>query len=226
MTTPGEVYAQLRVEYVLIPCGWKIGQVIHLSAPRLIIGRAPQSDVRIDHPEISRQHAEIVQEGERCWLADLESRNGTFVNGEKLARGQRHPLTNADRVQIGQLIVFQVEDPKATLAARHVLIYVGGLALDPRRRDVYVRDRRVEPRLPLLQYKLLELLIKEPGKIFSKEAIIHAVWSEVKDPEGVSDQALDTVVSRLRQSLERLDKQHEYIERVRGRGVRFVPREN
>jgi DNA-binding winged helix-turn-helix (wHTH) protein len=219
-----DVFAQLRVEYVLKPCGWKIGQVTEIAGPRLVIGRAVQSDICIDHPEISRQHAEIVQEGERCWLADLGSRNGTFVNGEKLALGQRHPLTNADRVQIGQLLVFQVEDPRATLAARNVLIYVGGLALDPQRRDVYLRDERLKPRLPLLQFKLLELLVREPGKVFSKEEIIQEVWAEVKDPEGVSDQALDTVISRLRQSLERMDKSHTYIERIRGKGVRFAPR--
>jgi DNA-binding winged helix-turn-helix (wHTH) protein len=220
-----DIYAQLRVEYVLMPCGWQVGQVVDLAAPRIVVGRAAQSDIRVDHPEISRQHAEIVQEGERGMLADLGSRNGTFVNGERLAHGQRHPLTNADRVQIGQLLVFQVEDPRATLAARHVLVYAGGLALDPLRRDVYVRDKRLEPRLPLLQFKLLELLVKEPGKVFSKEDIIRKVWPEVKDSEGVSDQALDTVVSRLRQSLGRMDKKHDYIERIRGQGLRFVPRE-
>jgi DNA-binding winged helix-turn-helix (wHTH) protein len=219
------MYAQLRVEYLFSPCELAIGQVVELAAPRLVIGRSAQSDLRINHLEISRQHAEIVQEAERCWLADLGSRNGTFVNSARLGIGQRHPLMNADRVQIGQLVVFQFEDPKATVDARSLVLYVGGLALDPSQRDVYLQDKRVEPRLTVQQFKLLEVLAREPGKVFTKEELIRQVWPEVKEAQGVSDQALDTMVFRVRQSLEQLDKQHNYIERVRGHGLRFVPRD-
>ena len=226
MAEPRDLHAQLRVEYILLPCDLKLDQVILLSAPRLVIGRAAQSDVRINDLEISRQHAEIAQEGERCWLADLGSRNGTFVNGERLANGQRHPLMNGDRVQIGQLVVFRFEDPIATMDARSILIYAGGLALDPVRREVYLQNKKVEPRLTAQQFRLLLVLAREPGKVFTKEQIIRAVWSDVKEAEGVSDQALDTMISRVRQSLERLGKRHNYIERVRGQGVKFAPRDD
>jgi DNA-binding winged helix-turn-helix (wHTH) protein len=224
MAAQRDICAQLRVEYLFSPCELAIGQVVELTAPRLVIGRSAQSDLCINHLEISRQHAEIVQEAERCWLADLGSRNGTFVNSQRLAIGQQHALMNADRVQIGQLVVLRFEDPKATLDARSLLIYVGGLALDPVRREVYLQNKKLEPRLTVQQFKLLEVLAREPGKVFTKEELIHQVWPEVKEAQGVSDQALDTVVSRVRHGLERLDKQHHYIERVRGQGIKFVPR--
>ena len=48
------------------------------------IGRAPTSDVFIDHPSVSRNHAEIQVAPEGARLLDLSSRNGTRVNGERL----------------------------------------------------------------------------------------------------------------------------------------------
>lgn len=52
------------------------------SAPREIaIGRLPECEIRIDSPVVSRHHARIVNEDGRFWIEDLNSTNGTFLNG-------------------------------------------------------------------------------------------------------------------------------------------------
>jgi predicted component of type VI protein secretion system len=61
-----------------------VGQVFHLDAQSLIIGRDPMSDITINDPEISRQHARLTRTEEGFQIEDLGSTNGTFVNGQRL----------------------------------------------------------------------------------------------------------------------------------------------
>jgi DNA-binding winged helix-turn-helix (wHTH) protein len=49
-----------------------------------LLGRDPTVQICIDHPSVSRRHAKIVLRSGRAMLEDLDSRNGTFVNGRRL----------------------------------------------------------------------------------------------------------------------------------------------
>ena len=65
----------------------------------VVIGRSKDCDIRIsDDPNVSRRHAEIRQEGTAYWLVDLESTNGSTVNGR---RQQRAKLESDDRITLG-----------------------------------------------------------------------------------------------------------------------------
>jgi ABC-type multidrug transport system ATPase subunit len=68
---------------------------------RLLIGRLAANDLVIDHPAVSRFHARISRQGDGYVVEDLESANGTFVNGERIARGESWPLQAGDTVRIG-----------------------------------------------------------------------------------------------------------------------------
>jgi hypothetical protein len=57
-------------------------QKLDIAKPVVVIGRSPESDQVVDHNTVSRQHATIKLEGERFYLYDLGSTNGTFV-GER-----------------------------------------------------------------------------------------------------------------------------------------------
>jgi len=63
------------------------------------IGRLPDNHVVIDNPAVSGHHARVIREGLLCFLEDLESTNGTFVN-EKVVT--RHRLRSGDVVLIGK----------------------------------------------------------------------------------------------------------------------------
>ena len=65
----------------------------------VIIGRDPQIDVPLSAPIISWHHARLDRTPQGHTLTDLKSTNGTFVNGQRLARP--HPLQQGDVVQIG-----------------------------------------------------------------------------------------------------------------------------
>jgi hypothetical protein len=54
---------------------------------------------------VSRKHAEIIIKDGRCFIEDLNSSNGTWLNEARLAPGQRYALNNGDQVRLGQLLL-------------------------------------------------------------------------------------------------------------------------
>jgi len=73
---------------------------VDLSVGRFMIGRAETSDLPLDDPLVSRQHAALLVTDEEVTLEDLGSRNGVTVNGERVT-GQR-VLALGDELVIGK----------------------------------------------------------------------------------------------------------------------------
>lgn len=67
------------------------------------IGRASDCDIVIDHPAVSRRHAEIRCQGNVCQITDLNSFNGTFVNGRRV---QTSILGDGDTIHVGGVQVY------------------------------------------------------------------------------------------------------------------------
>jgi hypothetical protein len=65
---------------------------------RVVIGRSKECDIQIHDANVSRQHAEVRQEGTAYWLVDLDSTNGTEVNGR---RAKRAKLEHGDKITVG-----------------------------------------------------------------------------------------------------------------------------
>ena len=73
--------AMLGEAMLLVQGGSENGNSIPLSGAMVVLGRSPL-DVVVDERGVSRQHAGIRGDSEGFWIADLGSRNGTFVNGD------------------------------------------------------------------------------------------------------------------------------------------------
>ncbi len=85
------------------------GSEIPLSDTGLfVIGRASSCELVLDDAQVSRRHAALDPRADGPWILDLESRNGVFVNGEKIVRERR--LVPLDRVTIGAHELVLVED--------------------------------------------------------------------------------------------------------------------
>ncbi len=72
---------------------------VPLTGDRRIGRDAAAVDIVLDHPAVSRVHAEVRVRSGQVWLRDLGSSNGTFVNGERISG--RHQLKAGDKVDIG-----------------------------------------------------------------------------------------------------------------------------
>jgi len=75
---------------------------IDLGSGRLTIGRAPNNQILLNDSQVSGYHAEIFPQGERYFIIDLGSTNGTFVNNFQLAPHVSHPLNSNDSIRFGQ----------------------------------------------------------------------------------------------------------------------------
>lgn len=70
---------------------------------KITIGRNAQNDIVIDDPYVSAWHAQLERRGEELWLLDLNSTNGTMVNGERIS-GYRQ-IDIRDNVVIGGVLL-------------------------------------------------------------------------------------------------------------------------
>jgi Protein of unknown function (DUF3662)/FHA domain len=78
-----------------------------LDEGRAVIGRSKDCDIQIPDPNVSRRHAEVRQEGAAYWVVDLDSTNGTEVNGRPQKRAK---LRQGDRITLGSTeLVFRRE---------------------------------------------------------------------------------------------------------------------
>jgi len=108
------------------------------------------------------------------------------------------------------------------LAGREAMAVTStGLRLDKAQRRVWIDGRELEPPLSLAQYRLIELLTDASGHVVSREEVVAAVWPDALE-EGISEQAIDALVRRLRDRLAELDAEHEYVVTVRGHGFRLA----
>jgi ABC-type multidrug transport system ATPase subunit/pSer/pThr/pTyr-binding forkhead associated (FHA) protein len=99
-----------------------------LQGAVITIGRTPDNQIVVPHPQVSARHAQITNAGGQLLLEDLGSGNGTFVRGQRLARGQKVPVANGEKVYIGPMPVLiqiagqqvnvVVEDQQASWAGK------------------------------------------------------------------------------------------------------------
>lgn len=188
-----------------------------LSKPATTIGRWPENDIVLDSREVSRQHAQIRWEAGRYLVEDSGSKNGTFLNGRRLAGPA--VLQDGDQIHIPPNFDFTFVDTGATVQAR-IANQTQPLRMDPAQRRVWIHGQEIDPPLSHAQFTLLELLATQPGRAYSRDEIIDAVWSDVAS-EGVSDAAIDALVRRLRGRLTEIDERHQYVAVVRGYGFKL-----
>lgn len=95
--------------FLKVISGSNSGAVFPVVVDKVRLGRHPECEVVIDVNAVSRFHAHVLREGDHFFLEDLQSRNGSFVNGQRV--DGRILLHDNDRVKIcDTLFVFRTKD--------------------------------------------------------------------------------------------------------------------
>ena len=208
----------------------------------MLLGREENCDIVITDRQVSRQHAKIISTAEGIYLEDLKSKNGTHRNGQKITNSVT--LQDGDLIQIAlaQRFIFLSSDATLPLDSQQLKLdgadelpkersdkKVDRLRLDRKSKRVWITVERdlnlkdeveISPPLSLAQFRLLEELYINQGRVISRFDLISAIWGESQALE-VSVQALDALVRRLRDRIAAVDPTHTYIITVRGHGLRF-----
>ena len=130
-------------------------------------------------------------------------------------------LQDNDTIQIALCERFRFVGTDATLPLEEVEP-PRRLRLDGLARRAWIGSQEIRPPLSPAQYRLLELLYDPVGQVRSRDEIIDCVWSEA-ERDGVSEQAIDALVRRLRERLSEVDPNGLYVITVRGHGFRLDP---
>ncbi len=189
-----------------------------LAEDRLVIGRDESCDLCLKDRQVSRRHAVIQRQGEGYVIRDAGSRNGTFLNGNLLTSPR--PLQDGDEVRLAARYRILFVAGESTAPLYRVGPSPRGVYLDRAARRVWVDGVEVRPPLSGAQYALLELLYERSGAICTRDEIIAAVWPD-EASEGITDQAIDALVRRLRYRLAETGTPHTYVETIRGHGFRL-----
>jgi hypothetical protein len=197
------------------------GQRWQIKTDSWTLGRAEDCDIVISDRQVSRYHARIERDASGYLLRDLGSKNGTYVNDE-LLRGQPYRLQDGDEIELATVIQLGFVSGEATLPLTGDLGQPGGLQLDEAARQVYLGRQILDPPLSPPQFRLLSILVEADGDVVTRERVIDEVWPEAVG--GVTDQAVDALIYRLRERLAELDPDHNYVVTVRGHGFRYEPR--
>ena len=189
-----------------------------LGEDTTILGRGADCDVIIDDRQTSRYHARIVSSESGYMLEDLESKNGTFLNGH--AVGGPVQLQDGDEIGIAFAAKLTFVDVWSTAPLVFDVTDEASLEIDESAKRVWVAGKELSPPLSLSQFRLLQLLYVRAGEVVSREDVVQSVWAD-EAAEGVSEQAIDALARRLRERIAEADADHQYVITVRGHGYRL-----
>ena len=95
--------AQRDQAYLIVIAGPHSGKMVKLDRNETVVGRSPSTELQLQDVGISRTHARLYRMGTDFFVEDLQSANGTFINGQRVITAQQ--LTDGDKIAIGSSTV-------------------------------------------------------------------------------------------------------------------------
>ena len=192
-----------------------IGKRFSFGEGTVIIGRRTTEftpDIPIHDEYISRRHAEITFETDHFILCDLNSTNGTAIDGQRIQPGKRYSLADDSVIGLGvasgieaRVILRFREFPTLSTARMAGTEFfetspIGWLSVDENNGEIWVDKKQIN--VSKMEFNLILCLLKKSGRVCQRDELIAEVWPEVSNISGVSDAAIDQLVRRLRLKIE------------------------
>ena len=94
----------VRTAYLIVLQGADVGEMFKIEGAEMIIGRGQQATLRLNDDGVSRKHARLVRLGDSVILEDMNSANGTVVNGKRVTT---HELVDGDKIRFGSTTILK-----------------------------------------------------------------------------------------------------------------------
>ena len=85
--------------------GLKRGNSFDIKRATTFVGRAPDNDIQIENNSVSRKHMKILRKGDKFFIEDLNSHNGTLVNGQAIKPGDQYEVKEGIPIVIGNVLI-------------------------------------------------------------------------------------------------------------------------
>jgi len=139
-------------------------------------------------------------------------------------------ITTSDEAKINKLKIMGILDNKGSIFSSLFSDYLlsvsdynnKSLFLDEKTGEIYKENIRIDNNLTANEYKLLKYFYENAYQIINRDSLAEAVW-EASTKEGVSDEAIDQLISRLREKIDNEKSNPKHIFTHRGRGFQFKP---
>lgn len=168
-------------------------QRFNFEADQFSVGREEDNDLVLDRVNISKHHLRFRRSAGAIEVIDLQSTNGTYVNGRKV--GQPRGVRKSDRVYVGDYILMLEGDDAAIAPVRRSEIVVAGDGVHPERRAVAVPPPNRGAAEPLDADSVptpLSRLVEDDGDLITSAKRVA--------PAGVESTYVDRVVNRVLQT--------------------------
>src|SRR5688572_31315969 len=97
---------------------------VQLTKDRTTLGRRPYNDIVIDNLAVSGEHAVLQMTGPEVYLEDLNSTNGTYVNGKAV---KKQLLQNSDTVEIGKYKIKYINEATGPTFEKTMILKAGAV---------------------------------------------------------------------------------------------------
>ncbi len=100
-----EEVARAEEAFLVVIAGPQTGRMYKLDRNETILGRSPKVDLQLQDVGISRTHSRLYRVGDKVFVEDLQSANGTFLNGQQLVMSQQ--LQDGDKITLGSTTILK-----------------------------------------------------------------------------------------------------------------------
>jgi pSer/pThr/pTyr-binding forkhead associated (FHA) protein len=144
----------------------RVLQELLLSGGTVTIGRQPDNVFRIDNPAVSGHHAKVYAEGDRYVIEDIESFNGTYVNGQRISKAV---LRHGDNATIGKHTIEFRDEVRPVAAPYGTVNGVAGVQLP--------KPPQLDPTMVLDTAKAKEMLTQAAAASSAGSVVVRRVGS-------------------------------------------------
>ena len=150
--------------------GTEEGQSFDIDSDTVLVGRSSENEIQMRDKAVSRNHLKIRRRGERFFITDLDSRNGTYVDGERIVVGIEHEIVEGQAITVGLSVVCI-----GTGCLENVMPFME--SIHPGRMSLLSAEGTLGDR-PLTPRKNMELFYKV-SKVLTQSDSIHQTLKEI-----------------------------------------------
>ena len=183
------------------------------------LGQSSAADVHIDNKFVSRSHCRIDFANDEYLITDLESKNGTYINGRRLSPNEPYVLKAGDVIDLAVNAV-KLRFPPNSGDDNQTVTMTGPtseIRVDEERREIWLRGNLLEKQLGRLDFDVIWVLYMNRGRVIPYKEIAQTAWPDREDGDYAINE-IHQIISRIRNTIEFDSNERKFIKNKKSVG--------